>query len=634
MRQVFRRTSLLLMGAVVALGSVVASGSPHDFPPEEKWQEWRTVAERSDYRATGSYQETIDWLKRLAARSPQLELEVFGTSAEGRAMWLAKYSATGAFTPAAAGRTGKPVVMVQNGIHGGEIDGKDASLLLLRKLVLGYEEADALRSAIGTLLVIPVYNVDGHERVSPFNRANQNGPVEGMGFRTSAAGYDLNRDHLKLETPEARALIGLINTWRPHLHIDNHVTNGSDHAWVLTWSVVEAPQVAPPVGEWLVEQMPQVVHKTKVNGFRVGPYVSLRDPSDPSKGFSSRVAEPRFATGYWPLRHRPSILVENHAYKPYRDRVLANYQFMVALLEAIGRSGRQLVAAVDRAERLTVERGRAGAEPSPIVIAWRDQAEPDTIEFPVYDWTAKPSKAMGVPIVHYDREAERLIEVPWVHLSEPAVTADRPRGYLILPGWPRIEERLTGHGLRLDRLRRAAVVPAETLRATNPTFADNPYQGQTRVEAEIERRSESFEVPAGTLWVPADQRDFEVAVQLLEPQAPDSLFAWGYLSTALERKEYIDPRVLEPLVEEMLTDPAIAAEWQKALEDEAFASNPWARWEWWYRRTPYWDHRRGLLPILAVGDEGLSAVYAGLRGGAADRGPETSEDSSDPTSGH
>jgi hypothetical protein len=175
----------------------------------------------------------------------------------------------------------------------------------------------------------------------------------------------------------------------------------------------------------------------------------------------------------------------------------------------------------------------------------------------------------------------------------------RPRGYVVLPGWPQIEERLRGHGLTVAKITAPVEIEVETMRASAPPqLARTPYQGMVQVTLQIARQTETRRIPAGALWVPADQRDFEVAVQLLEPEAPDSLLAWGFLSSVFEQKEYIDPRVLDGLVAEKLRDPKIAAEWEAALKDEKFAADARARYSWWYRRTPYWDESIGLLPYF------------------------------------
>ena len=247
------------------VASVLGAAEPEAIPDE-----WLTVAERSEFRATSSYDETLEFIERLAKKMPEIRLDYYGVSPQGRPMPLVIVSEDRELTPQRAAASGKALVLVQNGIHSGEIDGKDACLMILRDMALG-RHRDLLKSI--NLLIVPIYNVDGHERVSPYNRANQNGPVEGMGFRTTADGHDLNRDHLKLETPEARAVIGLFNEWQPHLHVDDHVTNGVDHDWVLTYTWVESPQLAPSLHAWVEDHLPAVAKATEQAGHRVGPYV-------------------------------------------------------------------------------------------------------------------------------------------------------------------------------------------------------------------------------------------------------------------------------------------------------------------------------------------------------------------------
>src|SRR4029077_7393262 len=314
----------------------------------------RTRAETSGFEATSNYAETLDFLRRLQAHFPEMYLGFYGTSGEGRAMPFVVVSREKAFTGRKAQRLGKPIILIQNGITAGEIEGKDASLLLLRELAEGKHAA--ILDAV-TLVVLPIYNVDGHERISPYNRPNQDGPRQGMGFRTTTNGLDLNRDYLKLSSEEARSLIALVNDWRPHLHVDDHVTDGIDMDWVLTWSWAEAPQAPAPVDAWLRAHMPAVLAATEKAGHKVGPYVDLVDRNDPAKGFSSWVGQPRYSTGYFPLRNRPSILVETHSYKPYQQRVMATHAFLVALLDEIARDPDALPEAVEQAEEAEIAKG-------------------------------------------------------------------------------------------------------------------------------------------------------------------------------------------------------------------------------------------------------------------------------------
>jgi hypothetical protein len=559
--------------------------------------DWKTPVETASFEATPSYEETIAFLKQIEARMPEMKLSFYGTSPQGRPMPLVVVSKDKAFTPAEAARAGKPVVMIQNGIHAGEIDGKDACLMILRDMALG-QHRELLDKM--TLLILPIYNVDGHERVSPYNRPNQDGPRQGMGFRTTALGFDLNRDHLKVVSVEAQALVSLISAWRPHLHVDDHVTDGVDHDWVLTWSRAEAPQAPLPVDLWLRDHLPKALAATEKAGHRAGPYVDLKDGNDPSQGFTSNVYAPRFSTGYHPLRNRPSILVEMHSYKPYKQRVLANRDFLLALLAEVASDPAGLTRAVAAAEAATVALGRPDAEPSTVAVIYEESEDADTIRFPVYAHELGSSVVTDAPLLRYRRGQVQEMEVPWYHRPKVTMTLPRPRGYLVLPGWPQIEQRLRTHGLRIETVREPVELEVETLRVSDPKFAERPYQGLHRVEAKVERRTERRHIPDGALWVPADQPDFAVAVQLFEPEAPDSLLSWGLLSSVFEQKEYIDSRVLEELAGRMIKDPKTSDALQEAMKDPKFAKDPFARYLWWYRRTPYWDETLGLLPIYRV----------------------------------
>ena len=565
-----------------------------DFPGE-----WLTVAEKTDFSATSSYDETMTFLRKAEAAAPELiRVTDFGHSAQGRPLPLVIVSADEAFTPEAATATGKPVILIQSCIHAGEVDGKDATLMILRDIALG-RRPDLAKDVI--TLFAPIYNADGHERVSPYNRSNQNGPIEGMGYRATANGINLNRDFLRLASPEARAMARLVTTWNPDLHVDNHVTNGSDHAWVLTWLVAEAPQLDEAVDAWVDLHLPKVLASTAEAGHPNGPYVNLVSGSDPVEGMIWNVSQPRYSSGYFPLRNRPSILIEMHAHKPFRDRVYANRAFMEELIGEVGRSGKELVRAVAAADAAEIALGRADAEPSKVVVRWGVAEEGETVVWPAYEWTVEDSVVLGGKQARYHPGEIHEVDLEWRHTPVSELTLARPRGYIVLAGWPQIEELVDGHGLRAYRVAKDAELEVETIRLSNPEFASSSYQGVVMVEDfEVSRQTERRSVPAGSLWIPADQPNFEIAVQLFEPEASDSLVRWGAVSSLFERKIYIGTDVLEGLAREMLADDVIRREWEAALDDPDFAADRRARYLWWYRRTPYWDETVGLLPVLRV----------------------------------
>ncbi len=564
-------------------------------------EQWLTVAEKTTFEITASHTQTLEFLERAAAESEMIQVTTFGNSGLGRRLPLVIVSKDRLFTPEAAHAAGKPVVLIQSCIHPGEVDGKTASMMILRDIVLG-RNTDLLDA--GVILFAPIYNADGHEDVSPTNRANQHGPVGGMGFRTTVTGLDLNRDHLKLDTVEAIALASLVNRWQPHVHVDNHVTNGSHHHWLLTWSRAEAPQLSPSLDRWLDDHLPPVFEKLDEAGIPNGPYVSLIDRHDPSRGIDSSVAGPRFSTGYFTLRNRISLLVEMYAYAPYEARVRANKAMLEELLREIAREPRALVTAVDQARARTIDLGLPDAKPSDIVLRWRTATGDDTVFFPVCKWTTEDSMVTGSPMIHFNCSTEDpVLEVPWRHRPETELSIERPRGYVLMPGWTEAHQRLKDHGLILKILDSPVTMEVETIRLTGPETADSPYQGRVVIEDfETSRQTERRTIPAGALWIPADQPEFEVAVQLLEPEAPDSLVRWGLLNSVFERKEYIGLDTLEGLARDMLSDPETRTAWNAALEDEEFAGNGGARYIWWYRRTAFWDESVGLMPVYRVMD--------------------------------
>jgi len=562
-------------------------------------EDWLTVAEKTDFRSTSTLSEVEAFLQKAQRAAPEtIRVSSFGRSGRGFDLPLVIVSSDGAFSPREMKATGKPILLIQSCIHAGEVDGKVASLMILRDIALG-RRPDLAEGVI--TVFAPVYNADGHENVSPYNRANQNGPVDGMGYRATANGINLNRDFLRLASPEARAMARLVATVQPDLHVDNHVTNGSDHAWVLTWLVAEAPQLDPGVSAWVNEHLPKVLAETEAAGYPNGPYVNLVSGIDPTAGMIWDVEQPRYSSGYFPLRNRPSILIEMHAHKPFRDRVLANRVFMEELILEVGKSGKELMRAVEAADDRTAALGAADADPSEVVVRWGVAAKGESITWPAAEWTLEDSIVTGARRVDYKPGTLREVQLDWRHLPVAELTVPRPRGYIVLAGWPQITEVVADHGLRVYEITQPAEIEVETIRLANPEFASSSYQGVVMVENfDVSRQIEPRRIPVGSLWIPADQPNFEVAVQLFEPEAPDSLVRWGAVSSVFERKIYIGTDVLEELALEMLGDPAVKKEWEAALEDPDFAESSRDRYLWWYRRTPFWDETVGLLPVMRV----------------------------------
>src|SRR6266581_1305036 len=348
------RRAALAAACVLAFGAAGAGAGSQ--PKPSAAADWRTPAEISDYRTTPRYAETMAYARRLVAAAPgELRPETFGRTGEGRDLVVVIASKDGVFDPAALHRAGRPIVLVQNSIHAGEMDGKDACLALLRDLAVTKQKAALLDHAV--LLVIPIYNADGHERFGSTNRINQNGPEE-SGWRTQSRNLNLNRDYMKAETPETRAFLRLWNRWLPDLFVDTHVTDGADFQYDTTYGIDTGPDVFPALAEWKRTALaPSIESSVAAAGHVVAPYLNFKDDLDPSQGLTIAQDVPRFSTGYVNLQNRPALLLETHMLKDYRTRVLGSYEFVRAVLEVANRDAGRLVAMNREADAATVAAG-------------------------------------------------------------------------------------------------------------------------------------------------------------------------------------------------------------------------------------------------------------------------------------
>jgi murein tripeptide amidase MpaA len=284
---------------------------------------WLTHAERSEFTSTPSYTETMAWFDNLCSQSKLFQMVSIGTSANNQSINMLIASSENAFTAEKLVRSTKKLILIQAGIHAGEIDGKDAGMMLLRDIA--FRNKKRLLDEVN-ILFVPILSVDGHERRSPFNRVNQRGP-EDMGWRTNANNLNLNRDYTKLDTEEITAIVKVINDYDPDLYLDLHVTDGADYQYDITFGFDAT--FSPQTGAWLREKLTPFVHANlKEMGHIPGPLVFAANERDFREGMMEYAYSPRYSNNYGDLRHLPSILLENHSLKPFRQRVLGTYVFL------------------------------------------------------------------------------------------------------------------------------------------------------------------------------------------------------------------------------------------------------------------------------------------------------------------
>ncbi|WP_140908638.1 M14 family metallopeptidase [Cognatiluteimonas lumbrici] len=588
------RTTLLacLLGALppAFAQSVAAAGSAN--------QELTTVAERSGFQRTGRYEEVIALCGAFARAYPDaVRCERFGTSAQGRPMQRLVVTRSGAFTPAEAEARGLPVLLAQGGIHAGEIDGKDAGFLLLRQLLEGEAAPGALEQLV--LVFVPVFNVDGHENFRAWNRPNQRGPEE-MGFRTTAQRYNLNRDYMKADSPEMRAMLALVRDWDPLVTLDLHVTDGAQfrHDISITGEPVNTGDMAlRKAGRALRDGIAAML--TEQGSLPVVFYPSFDEMDDPASGFVDGVNPPRFSHGYFPLRNRLGILVETHSWRTYPERVRATRDTVLDAIELTVRHAAEWQALARAADARA--RALGGEE---VALDYRATDDVRTIDFLGYAYTRTPSEVSGALMTRYDESTPQVWQVPLRDVIVPRTVVTAPTGgYLVPVEWASVVQPwLDVHGIAYQRVDAAREVPAWQFHANKVEMAASPMEGHQRAAIEGDWRQVAAPVLPGSLFVPIAQPLSRLVVHVLEPRAPDSIARWGGFNNAFERKEYMEPYVAEAEARRMLAaDPALKAEFEAKLRDDPeFAASPYARLDFFYQRHPAWDSGYNVYPVLRL----------------------------------
>lgn len=556
-----------------------------------------TVAERSGFTQTGRYDEVIALCEAFASRyRDAVRCSEFGTTPEGRPMKVLVASRSGALTPEAAKEKQLPVVLVQGGIHAGEIDGKDAGFLALRELL--EQEADPGVLAKVVLVFVPVFNIDGHERFGRWNRPNQRGPEE-MGWRTTGQNLNLNRDYVKADTPEMQAMLALINRWDPLAYIDLHVTDGAKFEHDISIQVEPVNSGDPALRAVGKAFRDGVIERLAAQGaLPLAFYPSFVESDNPASGFEDGVATPRFSHGYTQLRNRLGMLVETHSWRDYPHRVRATRNTILAVLELVAANGggwqQQVKAADARAMKLG---GQA------VALDYKASAKSRTIPFRGYAYTRTPSEISGALMTRYDERKPEVWNLPLRDDVQPGRVVTAPKAGYIVPAahaaW--IAAKLEQHGITFNRIKQAQPkARVEAFRADKTELAAGSVEGHQRTTLAGSWKAETQDIAAGALFVPIAQPKARLVMALLEPQAPDALAAWGEFNNAFERKEYMEDYVAEDVARAMLAkDRKLKAAFEQRLKDDAeFARNPQARLEFFARRHSSWDGRYNLYPVM------------------------------------
>ena len=550
---------------------------------------WQTFSEKSGLTATPNYQQTMQYTKRLLKSDNRLQLVTLGTSPQGRDIVMLVASKDGAKDAVSLTKNNKPTLLIQAGIHSGEIDGKDAGLMLLRDIVHG-GKGHYLDSV--NILFVPILNVDGHERISEFNRVNQRGPGN-MGWRTNSLNLNLNRDYSKLETIELRAVIEAINQWQPSLYYDVHVTDGEDYQYDITYGYNVPYGESPNIAAWLDSYLKPTVNKAlKDKGHLGGPLTFGIDSKEFSKGIVGWSASPRFSNGYGDYRNLPTVLVENHSLKPYKQRVLGTYVLLESTLQILTQHGKGLIEATNK------DKSR---RPSEIVVAWDVNFDkPQKMDFYGMDYEKKNDKLTGLDFIAWKGKAKLYEQLPVFVMNKVKQKVAVPQFYWIPEQYHTVIERLKSHGILMTQLEENKTKNVIQLISQDHKLSDNTFESRQMVDSKFISKLKRMEIEEGTYQVATDQELGRLAVALLDPRAPDSFFAWGYFNSMFQRTEYIESYAMIPMAKLLFErQPNLLKEYEKLKEtNKAFAADQKQQFEWIYRHSPFYDEQYLKYPVV------------------------------------
>ncbi|HTG39057.1 M14 family metallopeptidase, partial [Sphingomonas sp.] len=510
------RRTLLTSLALTLTAPLAAQTAP--LPPEMPWRgaserliarpgsEWITPAEAAGFERTPDYAATRAFAEKLVAASPLLTLEVFGRSPEGRDLFLIR----------ASKGPGRPVVLAQAGIHAGEIDGKDAGFMLLRDIAFGGK--DALLDRVD-LVLVPIFNVDGHERASRYSRPNQRGPMM-QGWRTTAQNLNLNRDYLKADAPEMQAMLGLIRRLDPILYLDLHVTDGIDYQYDITYDfngLHGKYANSREIGRWLDQRLrPAFDRDLTAAGHVPALYIDALDNRAPEKGIAHGADTPRFSTGWGDYARVPTVLLETHSLKNYRRRVLGTYVFVETALKTAGDEAAALRRAID-ADR--------AARPTELVTTWKNDEKPLFImDFRGVSNERYQSPASGREELRWTGRPVTL-KVPVIGQS-PAEKVTLPRAWWIPASATAIIRAARIQGIEMEMIDAPRAIDLDMARVEEPKLGA-PSEGHVPLTGRIVHERRRITMPAGSVRVPADQPLGLLAAALLEPESGEGALAWN-----------------------------------------------------------------------------------------------------------
>lgn len=561
-------------------------------PNESSKIDFTTVFEKSNGLETATYQETIQYYTHLAKRYNEISIKAIGETDAGKPLHIVTLNMGNSGDDFENLRTNNRIILINNGIHPGESDGIDATMLLYRDIVQG-----KIKAPKHTVLVtIPIYNIGGSLNRNSSTRTNQNGP-KAYGFRGNARNYDLNRDFIKCDTKNAKTFTEIFHLVQPDVFIDNHVSNGADYQYTLTHLFTQHNKLGGNLGAYLHTKMrPKLEQKLTKKSWDITPYVNVFNRT-PNEGFTQFMDSPRYSTGYTTLFNTLGMMVETHMLKPYKQRVEGTYELMKSMIEIVEEDA-EIIASSKYYQESMLKAGNS------YPLTWTvDTTKFSTLNFKGYEGKMIPSDLTGAQRLKYDRNKPFTKDIIYKNYFIPASKVTIPKAYIIPQGWHNILELLKLNNVELIQFKKDTTLTVEAYKINDYKTRTSAYEGHyLHYNTKVKSTTTSQAFTKGDYLVNTNQKAIRYLLETLEPEAADSFFNWNFFDTILQQKEGFSPYVWEDKAKELLeANPKLKIEYNVKIEyDETFANNWYAQLDWLHKQSKHYEKAHLQYPIYRL----------------------------------
>ncbi len=551
-----------------------------------------TVFEKSNGTETATYQEIITFYNNLAKAFPEITIDSMGSTDSGKPLHLVTLNPNSSGNNFDKLRKDNRIILINNGIHPGESDGIDATMLLFRDIVNG-----KINPPKHTILVtIPIYNIGGSLNRNSVTRTNQNGPKE-YGFRGNARNYDLNRDFIKNDTKNAKTFIQIFHKVQPDVFIDTHVSNGADYQYTLSHLFTQHNKLGGNLGLYVHQELtPKLEQKLANKNWDIIPYVNVFNRT-PESGFTQFIDLPRYSTGYTTLFNTLGVMVETHMLKPYKQRVKGTYEFIKSIIEITEEDNKKIA-------NLRQSQTKIWKVGDTYPINWEiDSTKSSQLEFKGYKSEIILSDLTGMQRIKYNKNKPFKKPVEYQNYYKPTTEITIPKAYIIPQGWHNIIDVLKLNNIKLTTLIKDSIIKVESYKINSYKTLKNPYEGHyLHYNTKVKINKKKLQFKKGDYIINTNQKGIRYLLETLEPEAVDSFFNWNFFDTILQQKEHFSPYVWEDKAQLFLrANPNIQIEYNlKKNLDQNFANNWYMQLDWLHKKSKHYEKAHMQYPVYRI----------------------------------